>query len=131
MAYLGSTQSSSIANPPILLAGGMGAGAGAHIDGSSGVFQGNAYPSTSAYNVQAQFGQRLWMYHTTDMTSAPWNTAYFTDAGALGMRPGDVVIMVRQGTTVTSSQYLTIATVGSLTTAGAAALSTQSILTSS
>ena len=133
MAYLGSTQLSSVANPPVMIAQAIGYGADVRITGGSTLYISNDYGASTAgtYKQGQGFGQRLWMYHTTDLTSAPWNSAYFTDGGVLGMRPGDVVMMVRQGTTVSSSQYLTIGVVGSISTAGAAALSTQSLLTSS
>lgn len=124
MAYLGSTQLSSVANPPVLLASGRGAGAAEHIAGSTGVYQGNAYPSTAAYHASRQFGQQLWMYHTTDMTSAILAAGYFTDAGPLGVRPGDVFMMVSQSGTATSSQMLRLAVVSAISTAGAASFST-------
>lgn len=132
-AYMGSTQSSSLINMPMLLADPGGGGADLHIASGSTLYINNDYGASTAgtYKQGQGFGRRLWIYHTTDMTSAPWNTAYFTDAGAQGMRPGDVMMLVRQGTTLGTSQYLTIGVIGNVSTAGAAYLSTQSILTSS
>lgn len=133
MAYLGSTELSSVANPPICVAGGMGAGADVRIASGSTLYINNDYGASTAgtYKRGLGFGQKMWIYHTTDMTSAPWNTAYFTDAGVLGMRPGDIIFMVRQGTTLGTSQYLSIGVIGNVSTSGAAYVSTQSILTSS
>ena len=133
MAYLGSTQLSSVANPPILMIGGFGAGADARIASGSTLYINNDWKASTAgtYKTGQGFGQQMWVYHTTDMTSAPWNSAYFTDAGALGMRPGDIIFMVRQGTSLGTSQYLSIGVIGNVSTAGAAYVSTQSILTSS
>jgi len=130
MAYLGSTQSSSVANPPIKAFGGMGAGADAHITGGSTLYISNDWGASTAgtYKKGQGFGQQLWMYHTTDMTSAVLAAGYFSDAGNLGVRPGDVFIMVAQGTSVNSSQMLRLAVVSAVTTAGAAAFSTASTI---
>mgnify|MGYP001571679605 CR=1 FL=1 len=132
-AYMGSTQSSSLINMPMLLADPGAGGADLHITGGSTLYINNDYGASTAgtYKKGQGFGRRLWVYHTTDMTSAPWDSAYFTDAGAQGMRPGDVMFMVRQGTSLGTSQYLSIGVIGNVSTSGAAYVSTQSILTSS
>lgn len=132
MAYLGSTQSSSIANPPVQLLAAVGAGPDVRITGGSTLlFTGNNYQQSSTATVRAGLGsgEGLWSYTTTDMTSAPWDGSYITDGGALGMRPGDVVMIKSHGTTVQSSWYLRFAVVGYVTTAGTAILSTQSLIT--
>jgi hypothetical protein len=133
MAYNGTTKASSLSNPPVLIAGGLGGGADLHIASGSTLYINNDYGASTAgtYKAGQGFGQRLWMWHTTEMTSAPWDSAYFTDAGLLGMRPGDVIMMVRQGTSLGTSQYLSIGVIGNVSTSGAAYVSTQSILTSS
>ena len=137
MAYLGSTQLSSVANPPIQLVGGMGAGADVRITGGSsvgGIYVSNNFgpgKTTGTPDPGRSFGQQLWMYNTTDMTTGHTVVGYFTDAGQLGMRPGDVVMVVRQGSTLGTSQYLSFNVVASISTAGAATLSTQSYITSS
>jgi hypothetical protein len=130
---MGSTQSSSLINQPICIGGGLGGGADLRITGGSTLYINNDYGASTAgtYKPGQGFGQKLWLYHTTDMTSAPWNSAYFTDAGVMGMRPGDVIMMVRQGTSLGTSQYLSIGVIGNVSTSGAAYVSTQSILTSS
>jgi hypothetical protein len=126
MAYLGSTQSSSVANPPILIGGGAGAGADGRIASGSTLYINNDWGASTAgtYKKGQGFGQRLWMYHTTDMTSAILASGYFTDAGVLGVRPGDVFIMVAQGSSLGSSQMLRLAVVSAVSTAGAASFST-------
>jgi hypothetical protein len=72
MAYSGSTASSSLANPPIQIARGLGGGVN----------------TTST----AGTGSGLWMYNSTNQSSEMTATGYFTDAYALGMRSGDVMI---------------------------------------
>ena len=132
-AYNGSTKASSVANPPVMIAEARGYGADVHIASGSTLYINNDYGASTAgtYKQGQGFGQRMWVYHTTDMTSAPWDSAYFTDGGPLGMRPGDIIFMVRQGTTLGTSQYLSIGVIGNVSTSGAALVSTQSILTSS
>jgi hypothetical protein len=135
MAYLGSTQLSSVANPPIALVHAMGAGPDVRItDGSTKLFTGNNYGqgSTATPRPGLGSGQSLWTYMSTYMTSAPWDSvAFFTDGGALGMRPGDIIAIVQHGTTVQTSWYLAFNVVNYVTTAGVAFLSTQSLITSS
>ena len=131
MAYLGSTQSSSVANPPIQMFGAVGAGPDVRITGGSTLlYTGNNYQQSSTATVRSGLGsgQSFWMYNTTDMTSSPWDGSYFTDGGALGMRPGDVVAIVSHATTVMSSYYLSFAVVGYVTTGGTAFLSTGSLI---
>jgi hypothetical protein len=131
MAYLGSTQSSSVANPPIQMFGAVGAGPDVRLTGGSTLlYTGNNYQQSSTATVRSGLGsgQGFWMYNTTDMTSSPWNGSYFTDGGALGMRPGDVVCIVSHATTVMSSYYLSFAVVGYVTTDGTAVLSTGSLV---
>tara|TARA_R110000868_G_scaffold257274_1_gene514365 strand:+ start:369 stop:773 length:405 start_codon:yes stop_codon:yes gene_type:complete len=132
MAYLGSTQLTSVANPPINLFGGIGAGADQRIAGGSTLYINNDWKASTAgtYKHGQGFGQQLWMYNTTDMTSAILAAGYFTDAGNLGVRPGDVFIMVSQGTSLGTSQMLRLAVVSGVSTAGAASFSTASTIMS-
>ena len=125
MAYLGTTEASSVSNPPVRIWGGMGAGADARITGGS-----TLYISGHLSTARGSFGQQGWIYHTTDMTSAVLAAGYFTDAGKLGVRPGDLFIFVAQGTTVGSSQMLRLAVVSSVNSTGngAAAFSTASVI---
>ena len=132
MAYLGSTQASSVANPPVQMFGAIGAGPDARITGGSTLlYTGNNYQQSSTATVRSGLGsgQNFWTYTTTDLSSAPWDGSYFTDGGALGMKPGDIVAIVQHNSTVMSSYYLRFAVVGYVTTAGTAILSTQSLVT--
>ena len=132
MAYLGSTQASSVANPPVQIAGAMGAGPDARITGGSTLlFTGNNYQQSSTATVRSGLGsgQNMWYYTTTDLSSAPWDGSYFTDGGPLGMKPGDIVAIVQHNSTVMTSYYLRFAVVGYVTTGGTAVLSTNSLIT--
>jgi len=125
MAYLGTTAASSVSNPPVKAYAAMGAGADVRISGGSTLYISNTRNSV-ALSGQG-FGQQIWLYHTTDITSAPLAANYFTDAARLGMRPGDICFFVQQGTTVGSSQMLRLAVVSSVSSAGAA-FSTASVI---
>src|SRR6267378_2730480 len=96
MAYLGSTQLSSVSNPPLRVGGGMGAGADVRITGGTTMY-------VSGVGKGLNFGQQGWVYHTTDITSAPLASGYFTDAKTRGVLdgieyPGNVVIPGATGT---------------------------------
>lgn len=111
MAYNGTTAASSVSNPPIRLAGAIGRGANA--------------PSSAG-----PIGAGLWFYGTTDTSSAPFGSGYFSDGYQLGMRQGDVMIVSAIQSTVSSSQTMYIGIVSSVSTGGAAQLSTQSMISS-
>ena len=127
MAYLGTTQASSVSNPPSRIWGGMGAGADVRITGGTTLYISGPGAATPAGR---GFGQQGWVYHTTDVTSAPLAAGYFTDAGLLGVRPGDIFFFVQQGSTVGSSQMLRICVVSSVNSTGngAAAFSTATFI---
>lgn len=123
MAYLGSTQASSLANPPRLLIG-------------SGTFSGNvastvlstAVPSDgsrSAYNVQ---GGNVWLYTSSHGSTEVMASNFFTDAKQLGMRPGDI-LMGMQWTTAGSSLVFYMGGIAAVSTSGAN-LSTGGTITS-
>lgn len=116
MAYSGSTASSSIANPPRRLLDGIMSN-----PGSTGL-------STAPENPGGQ-GGGLWFYSSTNLTTDLVAAGFFSDGKALGMRPGDVVFgnqFSSAGSSVTSFQ----GTIVSISTAGAASLSTGSLITS-
>jgi hypothetical protein len=124
MAYLGSTQLSSICNPPVMLAGIMGAGPDSHIAGSTILaFNNYQQSSTNTYREGMSAGGRVWQYFTTDVSTAVLNAGYFTDAGPLGMRPFDMVAIIACGTTNSTASVLRWTFVTSISTAGAASLS--------
>jgi hypothetical protein len=113
MAYKGSTAGTSVggANPPICIGGGLG-----------------AYLNTGS--TAQPIGMRLWFHGTTDTSTGPFVSGYFTDAEKLGMKQGDVMIVSAQMSTVSSSQQLYIGIVGAISTAGASQLSTMSFISS-
>ena len=111
MAYSGSSAASSAANPPLLLARTMAHG---------------ARTASTSYPI----GLGLWVYGSTDTSTAMFTSGYFSDAADIGMRQGDIVIQVGMTSTVASSQTLTIGTVGAVSTAGAAQCSTFSFISS-
>jgi hypothetical protein len=124
MAYLGTTQASSLSNPPVMLAGIMGAGPDSHIAGSSiYAFNNAGQSSTNTYREGMSVGGRLWQYFTTDVTTTVLNAGYFSDAGAMGMRPFDWVLINACGTTNSTASVGRLTYVTSISTAGAASLS--------
>lgn len=103
MAYNGSTAGSTLANPPIL----MFAAVGGKVLNNGSTLGGTG----------AGMGAQLWMYTSTDSSTAPFASNYFTDAYYLGMRAGDVVLQVgATGSTVGVS----LGVIGAVTTSGAA-----------
>lgn len=115
MAYYGSTQSSSLANPPRLLVGPM-----ATIPQTTGL--------STATATQHQQGGQLWFYSSTNLSTDVLASNFFTDGYYLGMRPGDVVIG-NQFSSAGSSVQTFIGTVSAVSTSGAS-LSTGATLTS-
>lgn len=127
MAYYGSTQSSSLANPPRLLVG---------------PFAANPAPTGSTMYLTTQGstasyantpgggggGGQLWFYASTNMTTDIVAANFFSDGFSLGMRPGDIV-QGAQFSSLGSSVTTFIGAITSVTTAGAA-LSTGSLITS-
>ena len=110
MAYKGSTELSSVANPPICIGGGVGGG-------------------TNVGSTTTPIGNKLWFHGTTDASTAPFTPNYFTDAQTLGMKQGDVMIVSALTSTVASSQPLYIGIVGAVSTSGTQ-LSTFSFISS-
>ena len=124
-AYLGSTQSSSVANPPVLFAGIVGASPDIRIAGGTTMLTFNNYgkASTATGQVGQNAGGRFWHYFTTDVSTAVLNSGYFTDAGPLGMRPFDVLAILACGSSNSTASLLRWTYVTSISTAGAAVLS--------
>jgi len=115
MAYYGSTQASSVANPPRLLVGQI-----ASVPKTTGL------STTTAQ--QHQQGGQLWFYSSTNLSTDILAANFFTDGYYLGMRPGDVVIG-NQFSSAGSSVQTFICTVTGVSTSGAT-LSTGASLTS-
>lgn len=111
MAYLGSTQATSLANPPRCLISGF-AGQPKSTQLSTAV---PSDGSRSAYNYQ---GGAVWLYASSHGSTAVQDTNFFTDAQNLGIRPGDI-LMGYQWTTLGSSIVFYMGVFGSVSTAGA------------
>lgn len=126
MAYFGTTQSSSVANPPRMLTNPLAVNPA--IAGSTNFLttQGSTYANNS--NAPGGGGGNLWFYASTNLTTDLTVANFFSDAFYLGMRAGDVVQGV-QFTSQGSSLITFVGAINSVTTAGAA-LSTGSLMTS-
>ena len=86
VTYNGSTAGSTSANPPVLLAAAMGG----HVqNATTGSGAGIAKLPTGAV------GAKLWMYQSTNVYSDIFAAATFNDGYALGMAPGDAILMVQ------------------------------------
>jgi len=118
MAYFGATEASSVANPPRLVAGG----------GLYGVCGATTGLSTDPASPNNQGGS-MWFYCSTNLSTDVFAADFFSDGEALGMRPGDLVNGV-QFSSAGSSVQTFIGAVTAISTAGAATLSTGSMITS-
>lgn len=111
MAYKGSTELSSVANPPRCVTAGA----------IWGVRSSNIMTSTNV------LGQNLWLHNSTDSSTDFITASYFTDAYYLGMKQGDVIM----GAVCTgSSVSVYVGVIGAVTTAGAAIASSGGHLSS-
>ena len=107
MTYSGATAASSLANPPMRIAGGLG--------------------GVSEISTASGGGRGVWLYNSSHSSSQLTDTAFFTDAYYLGMKAGDIV-MGCQATGSSIGVYMGV--LGTVTTAGAALASTGGILSS-
>ncbi len=99
MAYMGSTELTSVANPPRQIATG-GAPLGnvsANLLGISGTTKASTLPFVG--------GCSLWYYCSSDSATIASSPAYFTDGLALGMHSGDVMMVVNQSSYGTSPSF--------------------------
>lgn len=108
MAYVGTSVASTLQNPPICIQSGLGIGRG------SSDLTGN--------------NRNVWLYNSTNRTTDLTVANFFTDAWYLGIRPGDIM-MGTQYTSAGSSVITFQASIGAVTTAGAA-LTTGGTMTS-
>lgn len=107
MTYAGATAASSLTNPPMRIAGGLG-GINPVSTGSGG-------------------GRGVWLYNSSHQTTEMATASFFTDAWYLGMETGDLVMgTIATGSSV--SAYMGV--LGTVSTAGAALASTGGILSS-
>jgi hypothetical protein len=126
MAYFGSTQSSSVANPPRQLISPFATNPA--IAGSTNFLSTQASTSANNSNAPGGGGGGLWYYASTNATTDLTVANFFSDAFYLGMRAGDIV-MGAQFSSAGSSVVTFMAAVAAVSTAGAS-LSTGSLVTS-
>ena len=89
MAYYGTTAASTDRNPPICLTGGLG-------QPSRNTYNSVLSPSTAQSTAQYVGGGNLWYYRSSDSSTLAQTAGYFTDGLSLGMKTGDVMMMVHQ-----------------------------------
>lgn len=126
MAYFGSTQLSSIANPPRALV--MPFATNPTIAGSTQFLSTQGSTAANNANAPGGGGGGLWVYTSTNLTTDLTAVNFFSDGFYLGMRAGDLV----QGSEFTSLGSSVITFQGSITsvsTAGAS-MTTGSLMTS-
>lgn len=112
MSYSGSTAASSVANPPSRQGHGL-------------LSQRNIRESTSVAE-----GGSLWTYVSSNLTTDMSSSGFFSDAGNLGMRNGDILIA---GTYSTESSTGHAVVIGMITfdSTNAASLTTATSVISS
>lgn len=126
MSYFGTTQASSVANPPKQLVAPFATNPA--LVGST-EFQ-STQGSTAANNANGPGGGGggLWAYNSTNLTTDISAANFFSDGFYLGMRAGDFMYG-SQFTSLGSSVITFTGTIVSVSTAGAS-LSTGSLITS-
>ena len=108
MAYFGTTAATTVSNPPMRIAGGLG--------------------GTNLGSTTIGGGQQVWFYNSTNLTTDMTASNFFSEAKALGMNHGDIVLGT-QYTSVGSSAIFFAGVLGAVSTSGAA-LSTGGTVTS-
>jgi hypothetical protein len=102
MSYFGTTQLSSVANPPRLLIAPFATNPA--ISGSTMFLSTQGSTAANNPNAPGGGGGQLWFYASTNLTTDLTATNFFSDGFYIGMRPGDVVHGVQfssLGSTVT------------------------------
>lgn len=126
MSYFGTTQSSSVANPPRQLIAPFAANPA--LAGSTEFLSTQGSTAANNPNAPGGGGGGVWFYSSTNLTTDLTAANFFSDGFYLGMRAGDMVIgnqFSSLGSSVTTFQ----GSIVSVSTAGAS-LSTGSLLTS-
>jgi len=126
MAYFGSTQSSSIANPPRQLVAPWATNP--VLPGSTQFLSTQGSTAANNANAPGGGGGGLWFYSSTNLTTDLVASNFFSDGFYLGMRAGDMV-MGNQFSSLGSSVTTFTGSIVSVSTAGAS-LSTGSLITS-
>ena len=126
MAYFGSTQASSIANPPRQLIAPFAVNP--VITGSTQFLSTQGSTAANNANGPGGGGGGLWYYASTNQTTDLTAANFFSDGFYIGMKAGDVV-MGAQFSSLGSSVITFTGAIVSVSTAGAS-LSTGSLITS-
>lgn len=126
MSYFGTTQLSSIANPPRQLIAPMAVNPA--IVGSTEFLSTQGSTAANNPNGPGGGGGGLWFYASTNLTTDLTATNFFSDGFYLGMKAGDCVQGV-QFSSLGSSVTTFLGAIVSVSTAGAS-LSTGSLMTS-
>ena len=126
MSYYGTTQASSVANPPRQLIAPFATTAA--IAGSTEYLSTQGSTAANNPNAPGGGGGGLWFYSSTNLTTDLTATNFFSDGFYLGMRAGDVV-MGNQFSSLGSSVTTFVGSIVSVSTAGAS-LSTGTLMTS-
>lgn len=126
MAYYGSTQSSSIANPPRLLIAPFATNPA--LAGSTEYLSTQGSTAANNPNGPGGGGGGVWAYSSTNLTTDLTAANFFSDGFYIGMRAGDLVIG-NQFSSLGSSVITFTGSIVSVSTAGAS-LSTGSLITS-
>jgi len=126
MAYFGSTQSSSIANPPRQLVAPFANNPA--ISGSTQFLSTQGSTAANNPNGPGGGGGGLWFYSSTNLTTDLTASNFFSDGFYIGMRAGDMVIG-NSFSSLGSSVQTWQGSIVSVSTAGAS-LSTGSLMTS-
>ena len=121
MAYLGSTQATSLANPPVCVFSRVRSNV-------NSTALSTAVPSDGARSAYAVQGGSIWQYISSHGSTETMASNFFSDAHYLGIRPGDMLFGL-QWTTAGSSLVTYYGAFASVSTAGAA-LSTGGTITS-
>lgn len=107
MAYNGTTAASSVSNPPIQIARGIGGGCNTLSTNGTGI--------------------GLWQYNSTNGSTELQSSTFFTDGYYIGMKQGDLLLFT--GCTG-SSAFCGMGVIGAVTTAGCGIGSTGASMTS-
>lgn len=126
MAYFGSTQLSSVANPPRQLIQQLAQNAS--LPGSTQFLSTQGSTAANNANGPGGGGGGLWFYASTNATTDLTATNFFSDGFYLGMSAGDAIITM-SFTSLGSSVQTAFGAIVSVSTAGAS-LSTGSLMTS-
>lgn len=126
MSYFGTTQLSSVANPPRQLVAPFATNPA--IAGSTEFLSTQGSTAANNANAPGGGGGGLWFYSSTNLTTDITAANFFSDGFYLGMRAGDLV-QGNEFTSLGSSVITFVGSIVSVSTAGAS-LSTGSLITS-